>query len=170
MTTTIILGTGIIGLSAAFYLSQSPSTQPPGTIHLVEPSPTLFASASGFAAGFLAKDWFSPSVSALGALSFEEHRRLSEEYGGREKWGYMRSSGVSYTAGRPGRGKKGGRGDDWLRHGGSRADGMGVEVNESVEEDAGVPGWLKRGEGDNVERVTEEGSVAQVWVCTSFSI
>lgn len=155
MTTTVILGTGIIGVSTAHYLSQ---THPPSSIHLVEPSPTLFASASGFAAGFLAKDWFSPSVAAVGELSFEEHTRLAEEYRGQEKWGYMRSSGVSYTAGRGG--KKGGRGDDWLREGGSRADGL--EVNEFPSEGDTAPRWLLRGEGDTVESISEEGSTAQV--------
>src|SRR5277367_4015945 len=105
--TIIILGAGIIGTSTAYYLSQ---TQAPSSIHLVEPSSTLFASASGFAGGFLAKDWFSPSVAAVGALSFAEHKRLAEDFGGREKWGYMQSKAVSYTAGRRG-GKVGGNGD-----------------------------------------------------------
>lgn len=164
MATTVILGSGIIGVSTAYYLSE---TQPPSSIHLVEPSPTLFASASGYAAGFLADNWFSPSVAAVGALSFAEHKRLAEEFGGREKWGYMRSSGISYAAGRR-VGKGGGRGDDWLQHGGSRADASGVEVNEfSNEGDA--PGWLRRGEGDKVESISEEGSAAQVWICTPIS-
>jgi glycine/D-amino acid oxidase-like deaminating enzyme len=43
MTTTVILGTGIIGVSTAYDLSLS---RPPSTIHLVEASGTLFASAS----------------------------------------------------------------------------------------------------------------------------
>jgi glycine/D-amino acid oxidase-like deaminating enzyme len=156
MTSTIILGTGIIGVSTAYYLSQ---TQSPTSIHLVEPSPILFASASGFAAGFLAKDWFSPSVAAVGALSFEEHKRLAEEFGGREKWGYIRSSGLSYTAGRKG-GKQGGRGDDWLRHGGSRADGL--EVNEFSSDGDYTPGWLRRGDGDAVESISDAESTAQM--------
>ena len=74
-------------LSTAYYLSLS---QPGSSIHLVDPSPTLFASASGRAGGFLARDWFSPSLAGLGALSFSEHKRLADEHGGREKWGYMR--------------------------------------------------------------------------------
>ena len=155
MSTTIILGTGIIGVSTAFYLSQS---QTPSSIRLVEPSPTLFASASGYAAGFLAKDWFSPSVAAVGALSFEEHRRLAEEYGGRDKWGYMKSSGLSYTAGR--RISKHGIEDDWFREGGSRADGVAVSEFSGGED--GVPRWLRRGQGDTVESISEDGSLAQV--------
>ncbi|KAG0645083.1 oxidoreductase [Hyphodiscus hymeniophilus] len=155
MNTTVILGTGIIGVSTAYYLSQA---QPPSSIHLVEPSPVLFASASGFAAGFLAKDWFSPSVAAVGALSFEEHSRLAEEFDGREKWGYMKSSGVSYTAGRRD-GETKARGDDWLRGGGSRADGLEVS---NVSSEGYVPRWLRRSEGDVVESISEEGSTAQI--------
>jgi glycine/D-amino acid oxidase-like deaminating enzyme len=159
--TIIILGTGIIGTSTAYYLSQS---QTPSSIHLVEPSPTLFASASGYAGGFLARDWFSPSVAALGGLSFEEHRRLAEEHNGREKWGYSKSTGTSYT---PGKGKtmSGKNGADWLRHGASRAEAAAVGVSELVDEpEEGGPAWLKRGNGDRVEVISEEGTTAQVWV------
>lgn len=106
---TVILGAGIIGVSTAYYLSQH---QEPSTIHLVEPSPELFSSASGYAGGFLAKDWFAPSLSALGALSFEEHRRLAEEHGGREKWGYSPATCVSYAASAADRDSQT-RGDDW---------------------------------------------------------
>ena len=155
MTTIAILGSGIIGVSTAYYLSQ---THPSSSIHLVEASPTLFASASGFAAGFLAKDWFSPSVAAVGSLSFEEHKKLAEEFGGREKWGYTRSSGISYTAGRR-RGKTTGRGNEWLRDSGSRADGL--EVDE-ISSEGEAPRWLRRGEGDAVESVGEDGSTAQM--------
>ena len=164
MATTVILGTGIIGVSTAYYLTQ---TQPASTIHLVEPSPTLFASASGFAGGFLAKDWFSASVAAVGALSFTEHRNLAETFGGRKKWGYARSCGLSHRPGR-GEGKRGGRGrrgEDWLREGASRAEAVAGEVSGVVGEGVGdeAPRWLRRGEGDVVEGISEEGSTAQMW-------
>ena len=121
MPSTVILGSGIIGLSTAYYLSQlteidadatptlsnaSPqsgagggttASNPPikHEIHLVEPSPELFASASGKAAGFLAKDWFAPAVAPLGEFSFDLHRKLAEEHGGKQKWGWSES--VSYS-------------------------------------------------------------------------
>lgn len=113
MPTTVVLGTGIIGLSTAYYLarladpeddatsqpatsdSQSEPTSQRHEIHLVEPSPELFASASGKAAGFLAKDWFAPAVSPLGEFSFDLHRKLAAEHNGRARWGY--SSSVSYS-------------------------------------------------------------------------
>jgi len=156
MATTVILGSGIIGVSTAYYLSLS---QPGSSIHLVENSLELFASASGFAGGFISKDWFSSDVAELGALSFEEHKRLAEEFGGREKWGYGSSTGVSYTVGNPN--KNGRRGDDWLR-GGSRADAANEEA--VVDGSARCPKWLRRSDGDGVEIISEEGSLAQVWV------
>ncbi|TVY30168.1 putative oxidoreductase [Lachnellula hyalina] len=156
----VILGSGIIGVSTAYYLSQS---SPASSIHLVEPSPELFASASGFAGGFLAADWFSPSVAALGKLSFEEHKRLAEEFGGREKWGYSRSTGLSYTARKGSRIGK--RGDDWLRQASSRSD-TAVVVSEFADGHTGLlgPEWLSRSAGDKIDSISEEGSTAQVWV------
>ena len=52
---TVIIGAGIMGCATAYYLSHSGNTKP-DTIHLVEASPELFASASGKAAGFCASD------------------------------------------------------------------------------------------------------------------
>lgn len=52
---TVIIGAGIIGLTTAYYLSQSGNTKPE-SIHVVDTSAELFHCASGFAAGFLAKN------------------------------------------------------------------------------------------------------------------
>ncbi|EJF62376.1 nucleotide-binding domain-containing protein [Dichomitus squalens LYAD-421 SS1] len=93
MPTTVILGAGIIGLSSAHFLARI--APPDHRIHLVDPAPELFSSASGKAAGFLAKDWFAPAVASLGALSFDLHRALAEEHNGRARWGYSES--VSYS-------------------------------------------------------------------------
>ena len=51
---TVIISGGIIGTAVAFYLSQSSDN--PSSIHVTESAPRLFASASGYAGGFLAKD------------------------------------------------------------------------------------------------------------------
>jgi glycine/D-amino acid oxidase-like deaminating enzyme len=152
---TVILGAGIIGVSTVYYLSQH---QDPSSIHLVEPSPELFSSASGYAGGFLAKDWFAPSVSALGALSFEEHRRLAEEHGGREKWGYSPATCVSYAASAAVRDSQK-RGDDWLRDGTSRADAAPVVLDSSSGK---TPTWLRRVDGDHIELISDEDTTAQV--------
>ena len=90
---TVIVGAGIIGTSTAYYLSNSSAN--PQKIHLVEACPELFASASGYAAGFLARDWFSPQLAKLGELSFDLHKQLAEENDGYERWGYTRSTGTS---------------------------------------------------------------------------
>ena len=55
MSNTVILGSGIIGVSTAYYLSESTNT-PPESIHLVDPIAELFHCASGFAGGYLAAD------------------------------------------------------------------------------------------------------------------
>ncbi|KAK3695414.1 FAD dependent oxidoreductase [Podospora appendiculata] len=154
MDTTVIFGAGIIGLSAAYYLSDH---QPPSSIHLVEPAPQLFSSASGYAGGFLAKDWHSPASAPLGVLSFDEHRRLSEKHGGREKWGYSPTTSIGYAASEQFRTSK--RGDDWLREGTSRA---GTAPVSEVPGGEKVPTWLKRVPGDHVEVISEDGSTAQV--------
>jgi glycine/D-amino acid oxidase-like deaminating enzyme len=53
--TTVILGSGIVGLSTAYFLCESGNTDPK-SIHLVDASSELFHCASGLAAGFLAED------------------------------------------------------------------------------------------------------------------
>lgn len=162
---TIVLGAGIIGLSTAYYLSQH---QPPSTIHIVDPNPRLFrATASGLAAGFLARDWFPAATAALGRLSFDEHARLAAREGGREKWGYSRSIAWTYTRRprTPSCSKKERvsreRGEDWLRTGTSRAEasGSGNGVDRLPEDG---PEWLRRVRGDSVEAISDTGTTAQV--------
>ncbi|KAK4133353.1 FAD dependent oxidoreductase [Trichocladium antarcticum] len=153
---TVILGAGIIGVSTAYYLAQH---QDPSSIHLVEPSPELFSSASGYAGGFLASNWFAPSLAALGAFSFNEHRRLAQEHGGREKWGYSPATCVSYAASAAARDDQK-RGDDWLRDGTSRADAAAPVVLDSSSEK--TPAWLRRVDGDHLELISDETTAAQV--------
>ncbi|KAI1772710.1 FAD dependent oxidoreductase [Hypoxylon cercidicola] len=150
MSTTVILGAGIIGTSTAYYLSKH---QPASSIHLVEPSPELFASASGFAGGFLAKDWFSAASAELGALSFEEHRKLAEKDNGAQKWGYARSTSISLSP--PTKSKK--KIDVWCRDGASRAEAASGDPSAGI-----APPWLSREEGDAVEVISDEETVAQV--------
>lgn len=169
MPNTVILGTGIIGVSTAYYLSLS---NDPSTIHLVDPSPILFSSASGYAGGFLSRDWFAEESSDLGSLSFEEHKKLAEEHAGGEKWGYSVSKSMGYVSHVAAEnlrktGKRGVRGDDWLRGGGSRAETASGNDGVSVDEIIGATGlegpkWLKRNEGDELEVISEDGSTAQV--------
>lgn len=156
MANTVIIGSGIIGVSTAYYLSQH---QPASTIHLVEASPELFASASGYAGGFLAKDWFGPGVASLGALSFDQHRKLAEKYDGAAKWGYSRSTSLSYTSAPSGKSQK--QGDDWLRQG-TRSSGDAATVTVDGNLDDKAPGWLRRVVGDRVKLIGDDDTAAQV--------
>lgn len=166
---TVILGAGIIGLSTAFYLSESVDAS---TIHVIETTPTLFSSASGYAAGFLAEDWFSSASAQLGVLSFAEHKKLAERYNGKEKWGYSRSTGTTYT---PSNRKNldsdekvnGEAPDIWFREGGSRAEVAPQQASDGVSEfaedsNSDHPRWLSRLDGDQVDVISEEGTTAQV--------
>ncbi len=151
---TVIVGTGIIGVSTAYYLSES-STTSATSIHLIESSPRLFASASGYAAGFLAKDWFSSATAPLGALSFALHKELADRYGGREKWGYSPSTATSLQAAR----RTALQDENWLSAGRSRSQ-LGA---------GDAPGWLVPQKGHEVEVISEGGSTAQVCVLFIFS-
>lgn len=155
---TVILGAGIIGVSTAYYLSLSSDSE----IHLIDPSPTLFWSASGFAGGFLARNWFAPKVSSLGALSFAEHARLAAAHDGRTNWSYAPSTSLGYSAVAADKGIKK-RGDDWLRSGTSRAEAA-PELPVLGEEELRkkVPAWLRRRDGDDVEVIGTEGDAAQL--------
>ncbi|GIZ45964.1 hypothetical protein CKM354_000910900 [Cercospora kikuchii] len=151
----VILGAGIIGVATAFYLSEP--TAHSGTIHLVEASPELFASASGKAGGLVAEDWFGPATAELGELSFRLHQELATKYGGRKEWGYARTTGTSVVVGK----SKQKKGQKWLEQGGSRAE---VAAGERVEHyaDGEGPGWMRRTRGGKVEVLSEEGGMAQV--------
>nr|POF13253.1 putative oxidoreductase c1f5.03c [Quercus suber] len=153
---TVIIGAGIIGCASAYYLSRSGNTSP-NTIHLIEASPELFASASGKSGGFLAADWFGPATASLGALSFKLHKQLAEDHDGGKEWGYSRSTGTSMIEGSS---KKGGaRGYDWIRHGGSRAEAAGVHEFAG---DAQGPAWLTRKSQDRIEVLSEGETAGQV--------
>ncbi|KAI8674155.1 DAO domain-containing protein [Fusarium keratoplasticum] len=145
MATTVIVGSGIIGIATAYYLSEH---QPGWSIHVVDASTELFASASGYAGGFVARDWFPPELASLGALSFEEHERLAKQYDGHEKWAYAKSVTVNYEP--PRRKANGPGGDDWLREGGSRVD---LVAEKREVEDGNSPPWLRRVKGDAVSVV-----------------
>ncbi|KKY17482.1 putative fad dependent oxidoreductase superfamily [Phaeomoniella chlamydospora] len=154
---TVIVGGGIIGCSTAFYLSELVSD--PSSIHIVESSPTLFAGASGWAGGFLAKDWFAPSVSSLGSLSFALHKELSDKYNGVRNWGYLPSTalslGIDEDVGVGGRQ----RGEDWLLQGASRANA--AERTDFLNPD-GSPAWLTQQKGGTLEVISGKNDCAQV--------
>ena len=177
---TVIIGAGIIGCATAYYLSHSGNTKP-DTIHLVEASPKLFASASGKAGGLSLKIvcmrcihhgesfcWieadvcvlgFGPATASLGSLSYRLHRELAEQHDGQKNWGYNRSTATSLSEGSGG---SAAQGEDVLGNGGSRSQ----EATKSfISGGDDAPGWLTRGMWDKSERISEVGGVAQVYVC-----
>lgn len=168
---TVILGGGIIGFSTAYYLSQQGSSQEEkDEIHIVDNAEELFTSASGYAAGFIAKDWFGPSLLPLGEYSFALHESLAAEHGGDKKWGYMKGTAMSLGLSL-GATSTGGKGecDDWVRNGTSRAEAAaGSPVPVSDEEGPG-PNWLTRQKGAEIERISEGDDVAQVYVLSPLS-
>ncbi|KGO39193.1 FAD dependent oxidoreductase [Penicillium expansum] len=152
---TVILGGGIIGASTGYYLS---ANQTEGEIHIVEQSPELFTAASGYAAGFLARDWFDSSLAPLGAMSFDLHHELATTQGGEKKWGFMK--GTAFNLDTVAQRQRGGpRGDDWLRTGTSRAEtSAGSEDITPVE----FPEWLTMQKEGIVEKISQGETVAQV--------
>jgi glycine/D-amino acid oxidase-like deaminating enzyme len=154
---TVILGGGIIGSSIAYYLSENSSSN---EIHILEASSQLFCAASGYAAGFLAKDWFAPALAPLGALSFDLHQSLAAKHGGAQKWGYMRGTALSLDLSK--KKKKGdAHGDDWLHAGTSRAE---TAASSSSRIHADVPGWLTKQKRGVLEKISDDDTVAQVLV------
>ena len=150
-SSTVIIGAGIIGTSTAYYLSNSSNTDP-SSIHLIESSPELFASASGYAAGFLARDWFTPSLASLGALSFDLHRELAKENDGPQRWGYSKSTGTSLED------SVGSEGEDWLLDGASRS--VAAKNTEDLKDCDDRPTWL-RGKG-TLDVISRGDSTAQI--------
>lgn len=150
---TIVIGAGIIGLSTAYFLSQSGNTKPE-SIHLIDSSAELFQCASGFAGGFLAANWFAPSSASLGSLSFKLHKDLADAHDGRRRWGYSQSTGISLS--QDTESAVGGSGEDWLADGTSRA--QATKSDKSVSGKG--PVWLKAKEG--LEVISQEGTVAQI--------
>ena len=149
--TIIIIGAGVVGAAVAYYLTEDSSIQT-SDIHIIESDRELFASASGFAGGFLARDWFPPATAALGDLSFELHKRLAQEHDGTTKWGYRRSIATSLVD------TSGKRGEDWIRKGTSRAEA----ASESTAINKEVPPWLNRNLESQVKVISSEETTAQV--------
>jgi len=149
-------------VSTAHYLSR---LLPSLAIHLLDSSPQLFASASGKAGGFLARDWFRRSTASLGALSFDLHRQLAEEYDGPRRWGYSPTTAVSLSESRLHPNVNGKRGEDWLLEGRRPSAAAGVRHNDPVV----LPPWLSAGRSrdcasPHAKRASSEGATAQVCV------
>ena len=171
-TNTVILGSGIIGISTAYYLSllasegssiETSQEDRKHHIHLVDPAPVLFEHvASGKAGGFLARNWFSSSVAELGAFSFDLHKDLAEQFDGRRRWGWSPSVVINLdVTGTRKRGSKKGLGEgwDWIQSGDSM---MAVEESVEGEDEEMVeyPPWLNKFAG--AQPLADHASTAQL--------
>lgn len=167
-TNIVIIGSGIIGVSAAYYLSLLTSKEEDHAgisdgntwdadrehhIHLVDPAPVLFEHvASGKAGGFLARNWFSPSVAELGAFSFDLHKKLAEQFDGRKRWGWSKSTVINLDFARNRKKGNNKRHRARIQRGDSRVGG----------EREGYPPWLNNFEG--AQPLADRKSTAQLWV------
>ncbi|KAH9968854.1 FAD dependent oxidoreductase [Russula dissimulans] len=141
----VIIGTGIIGVATAHSLS---CLSPGLAIHLLDSSPSLFASASGKAGGFLARDWFRSATASLGVLSFDLHRRLADEHDGSRRWGYSPTTVISLPEARLVLNNK--KGQDGLREGLSRsasasAPAPAAAADSERHDPTALPQWLAAG-------------------------
>lgn len=94
----VIIGAGIIGVTAAYYLSQHPAFDPAKTSITLLESCEVAAGASGKAGGLLALDWHGPATTPLAALSYKLHESLAKQYDGSSKWGYRVLNTLSIKA------------------------------------------------------------------------
>ena len=165
---TIIVGGGIIGLSTAYYLSLNPPA-PDHKITIIDSASELLLSASGYAGGFLALDWFAPPVADLGALSFRLHRELAREHDGQRRWGYAGAHVYSLSIDQREVGGKKGKGGDWLLEGTSRAEVARANTarenqegsNEMLNED-GTPVWITKQPGGTLETIAGADECGQI--------
>jgi hypothetical protein len=85
--TLIYIGGGIIGCTAAYYLTHHPQFDPSVHSITVIEAAKLANGASGKAGGLLAA-WAYPKN--LAELSFDLHDQLAQDHNGAELWGYRR--------------------------------------------------------------------------------
>ena len=98
----VIIGTGIIGASTAYYLTRSNKR-----VTILDPA-LPGSGASGQSAGFITRNGSGPATDSLAKLSFQLHDDLAQEHGGPAKWGYQRCR-VHSAVGRVGRDEPGQR-------------------------------------------------------------
>jgi glycine/D-amino acid oxidase-like deaminating enzyme len=80
-----ILGGGVVGLSTAYYLSQSID---PARIGILDSAPELCAGASGQATGILHYGDSTPETNSLSRLAWNLHKTLALENNGEVRYGF----------------------------------------------------------------------------------
>jgi glycine/D-amino acid oxidase-like deaminating enzyme len=156
----VIVGGGIIGCTAAYYLSHHPSFRGDiDEITILEASTTGVAQgASGKAGGLIAK-WAYPSE--LVDVSFPEHIRLAELHQGAERWGWRYVSCGRWE----GRGEDNPSPPDAGPGVGDGGNGTSLEEAAERRKGKGLPDdlrWVKESLTDFYSPVAGDGDTAQV--------
>ncbi|KLJ10765.1 hypothetical protein EMPG_13873 [Blastomyces silverae] len=95
----VVIGGGIIGCSAAYFLTRHPSYDPSRHKITILEATEIAGGASGKAGGLLAL-WAFPS--SIVPLSYRLHAELAREHNGKERWGYREvNCGQLAAQGRP---------------------------------------------------------------------
>ncbi|EEQ91589.1 hypothetical protein RJZ56_006018 [Blastomyces dermatitidis] len=102
----VVIGGGIIGCSAAYFLTRHPSYDPSRHKITILEATEIAGGASGKAGGLLAL-WAFPS--SIVPLSYRLHAELAREHNGKERWGYrevncgqLAAQGRPWTVNKPG--------------------------------------------------------------------
>jgi glycine/D-amino acid oxidase-like deaminating enzyme len=170
----VIIGGGIIGSTAAYFLSRHPSFSSATTITLLEAT-RIAGGASGKAGGLLAL-WAYPS--SIVPLSFRLHKELAAEHGGASRWGYravecgqiaakakaLRTPSVKGAKDRPTNEK-----DGISANGNGMGDSVSLKKRtreaKGMLQAAGVPhdlDWIDADSISSYEEMSDPGSTAQV--------
>ncbi|KAK6506556.1 hypothetical protein TWF506_011461 [Arthrobotrys conoides] len=113
------------------YLSHHESNP---SVTLIEAS-SIACGASGKAGGLLALDWHGNDTASLARLSYQLHAALSEQFNGRERWGYRELDTLEISC---------------------------TEGKASSRHVSGVPDWLREGVISKVGNLGTTQSTAQV--------
>ncbi|GAA6038057.1 hypothetical protein JCM8097_007521 [Rhodosporidiobolus ruineniae] len=147
---TVILGSGDVGLSTAYYvLKLSPTSK----VVLVENSlsRTIAGGASSFAGGFITggSSWHDGLSTSLAALSWASHLEMADDLDGAERWGFRECGAAGLNVG--------GLDEDRseYRH---LPQGAGRQKLEGVGKDLPEGTWV---EGER-EELSTDGGVGQV--------
>jgi hypothetical protein len=99
-----IFGSGVVGLSSAYYILSSPLLPAGSTVTLIENSSSIAAGASSYAGGFIAGGaggdaWQGAPSRDLARLSWECHLQLVGVLEGRDKYGWRECGAVGLRVG-----------------------------------------------------------------------
>lgn len=161
----IIIGGGIVGCTAAYYLCSHPAFAPSKTkVTIIEASARGVAQGASGKAGGLVAQWAYPKE--LVNVSFPEHVRLAQEHNGAQRWGW-RFVGCGNWEGRgelaKDTGTGVGQGGDWKSL--EKTHGIDNDWNTKKRKDVGMPDdldWVRADLTDGYSPMAPPCATAQV--------